>query len=365
MSILISVAAVSLLTVFLTILIILGETVLANYGVCTIDINHGRKRLAAVGGTTLLSALADHEIFVPSACGGKSTCGLCKIQVADNARPVLPTEAPYLTNAEAETGVRLACQYKIKSDLSVVIPEQFLATRRYHGRIERITDLTYDIKEFRLALPPGESLEFKAGQYIQVETKPYGNVKESVFRAYSIASQPAEQGYVDIIVRLVPNGICTTYLHKYVTVGDEISFTGPYGDFYLRDGADQLIFIAGGSGLAPIKSLIFDILAQQLDKNMIFFFGAVSKRDLYYVELFNDLAEKHENFTYIPALSKPEPDDDWDGELGLITEVVARHIHNGENKHAYLCGSPGMINACIEILSQIGFSSDQIFYDKF
>ncbi len=182
---------------------------------------------------------------------------------------------------------------------------------------------------------------------------------------YSIASVPSDQESVDLIIRLVPGGICTTFMHSHVKEGDTVTLRGPFGDFYLRDGADELIFIAGGSGLGPIKSLVFDILERGLDKTMTFFFGAVTKKDLYYVELFSELSEKHDNFSFVPALSKPDPEDNWDGETGLITEVVERYIKSPENKQAYLCGSPGMINACINVLVSIGVTEDAIFFDRF
>lgn len=365
MSIVITVSIMSLLTTFLALLIVIADATLNSHGNYSIEINNGQQKIFASEGATLLTALAQNQIFVSSACGGKATCGLCKVKIITGARPVLPTEVPFLTAEEAKAGIRLACQYKIKSNLQISISEQLLNTKRYRAHVERITRLTHDIKEFRLRLEQGTTIDFKAGQYIQVETKPYAGVQESVFRAYSISSVPSECQTVEIIVRLVPNGICTTYLHNYLHEGDEITFTGPYGEFYLHPGADQLLFIAGGSGLAPIKSIIFDILERNLEKEMIFFFGAVSKKDLYYVDLFSQLAAENPRFTYIPALSQPEPDDNWQGEEGLITEVVARYVHDAFNKHAYLCGSPGMINACLEVLTKIGFTEEQIFYDKF
>jgi Na+-transporting NADH:ubiquinone oxidoreductase subunit F len=163
----------------------------------------------------------------------------------------------------------------------------------------------------------------------------------------------------------VPGGICTTFLHEHLKEGDEITFAGPFGDFYLHEGGDELIFIAGGSGLAPIRSLVLDILEKNLDKKMKFFFGAVRKRDLYYLDFFRELEAKYDNFTYIPALSGATPEDEWTGDEGLITDVVARHVPDAEGRQAYLCGSPGMINACIQVLTRIGFGRDAIFFDEF
>ena len=147
--------------------------------------------------------------------------------------------------------------------------------------------------------------------------------------------------------------------------GDKVNLSGPYGDFYLRGDCDEIIMIAGGSGLAPMKAIILDVLENNIDIKMNFFFGAVTKRDLYYIDYFKDLADKNENFRFIPALSGPAPDDNWDGEVGLITDVVARHIDDGSAMEGYLCGSPGMINACLKVLDGKGVTEDKIFYDKF
>jgi Na+-transporting NADH:ubiquinone oxidoreductase subunit F len=225
--------------------------------------------------------------------------------------------------------------------------------------------MTHDIKEYRFELDDGEDISFKAGQYMQIESKPYGKVKEKAERAYSISSVPSDNNAFELIIRRVPGGLCTTYMHDHVKVGDKIRATGPYGDFYTRDDSDDYVFIAGGSGLAPIKSIIMDIIEKGLDKNMIFFFGAVTKKDLYHIEFFRNIEKNHPNFRYIPALSNAGPDDNWEGETGLVTDVMKRYVEDGKDKHAYLCGSPGMINACIKVLASIDFEEQLIYYDKF
>ena len=360
-----TVLSVSLLSTALAILVVIADGIFNNYGECTLDINNGHTKFTVNGGSTLLSSLAGQRVFIPSACGGKATCGLCKVQLATDVGPVLPTEEPYLTEEEIQDGVRLACQIKVKQDLALSIPEELFNIEQYQTRIERITPMTHDIKEFRFSLKDPKVMEFKAGQYVQIDSKPYPGMAEQVSRAYSISSVPSETDAVELIIRLVPNGICTTFMHEHVKEGDTITMRGPFGDFYLREGADELIFIAGGSGLAPVKSMVFDILEKKLDKKMTFFFGAVTKKDLYYVELFKDLEKRYENFRYIPALSGPLPEDKWEGEVGLITDVVAKYVETPDNKQAYLCGSPGMINACINVLSGIGLTEEEIFYDKF
>ncbi|NLJ81060.1 MAG: 2Fe-2S iron-sulfur cluster binding domain-containing protein [Firmicutes bacterium] len=365
MSVFVTVLSLSSLATILAALVSLADYHLNDYGVCTININGGTRTVDVNGGSSILSSLAKHKIFIPSACGGKATCGLCKVTMVDTISPVLPTEEPYLTAKEIEGGVRLACQVKVKRDLEILIPGEFLTVSQYQAKVEKITKLTYDIKKFRLRLLDPAQMEFKAGQYVQVDSKLYGAVREEVSRAYSISSAPSDRKAIELVVRLVPGGICTTFLHEHVKVGDKLTLAGPFGEFYLREGADHLIFIAGGSGLAPIRPMILDILKRKLDKKMTFFFGAVSRKDLFYVDYFRDLEARYPNFTYIPALSGAKPEDEWDGEEGLITEVVARNISDPEGKQAYLCGSPGMIDAALGTLREIGIGAEHIYYDKF
>ncbi|HKM42773.1 MAG TPA: 2Fe-2S iron-sulfur cluster binding domain-containing protein [Limnochordia bacterium] len=365
MTVVFTVLSLSVLATILAGIVVLADYKLNNYGICKIDINDGARSLEVNGGSSLLSTLASQKIFIPSACGGKATCGLCKVTLAESAGPVLPTEEPYLSAVEMESGVRLSCQVKVKHDLKISIPEEFFNVKQYRTRVQEIKQLTHDIKQFRFQLLEPTTIGFKAGQYVQIDSKPYDKVTEAVSRAYSISSVPSENNIIELIIRLVPGGICTTFLHEHLKEGDEITFAGPFGDFYLHEGGDELIFIAGGSGLAPIRSLVLDILEKNLDKKMKFFFGAVRKRDLYYLDFFRELEAKYDNFTYIPALSGATPEDEWAGDEGLITDVVARHVPDAEGRQAYLCGSPGMINACIQVLTRIGFGRDAIFFDEF
>lgn len=365
MDILWTILSIALISGGLSVIIIIAEYFLNNYGDCEIDINNGNRVLTVKGGSSLLSSLASQKIFVPSACGGKATCGLCKVAVLEGAGPLLPTEQPYLTAAEIQQGLRLSCQIKVKKNIKIIIPEELFNIREFTARAEKIEQLTHDIKYLRLALLEPDTISFKAGQYVQFHTVPYGKVRESVFRAYSMASVPSDSQAVELIVRLVPQGICTTYVHTALKEGDTVRLSGPYGEFYLRGRAGELVFIAGGSGLAPIRSIILDVLEKQMDKQMTLFFGAVTRKDLYYVDFFSELASRHANFRFIPALSKPEPADNWQGDVGLITEVVDRYIPDASNREAYLCGSPGMINACLAVLRKKGFSEEAIFFDKF
>ncbi len=365
MAILTTVLSVSLISGGLALIIVIAEYFLNNYGECQLDINKGDKQLTVKGGSSLLASLSEHKIYLPSACGGKATCGLCKVQVQDGAGPILPTEVPYLSKEEMEQGYRLSCQIKVKTNMALLIPEELFNIRAYQTTVEKMDTLTHDIKGVKLRLSNDEEINFKAGQYVQLHTKPYAKVKDSVFRAYSIASIPSARKQIELIVRLVPEGICTTFVHEHLSVGDNAMISGPYGDFYLRGNCSELVMIAGGSGLAPIRSIIFDVLEKGLDFKMNFFFGAVTKKDLYYMDEFAELAAQNENFIFIPALSGPGPEDEWEGETGLITEVVDRYVENPDGKEAYLCGSPGMVNACLNVLGKKGFDQDKIFYDKF
>ncbi len=365
MEILTTVLSVTAISVGLSLIIIVAEYFFNNYGECEIDINNGDRVLKVEGGSSLLSTLAGQKIFIPSACGGKATCGLCKVQVLEGAGPLLPTEEPYLDEEERSNNFRLSCQVKIKNNIRILIPEELFNIKEYITVIESIDQLTHDIKGLRLKLPEGETVQFKAGQYMQFYTKPYDKIKESVYRAYSIANVPSDNKAIELIIRQVPDGICTTYVHTQLSAGDRARISGPYGDFYLRGNCSEIVMIAGGSGLAPIRSIILDVLERGIDIKMNFFFGAVTKKDLYYIDYFKDLDNKHENFRFIPALSKPAPEDNWDGEVGLITEVVDRYINDGSDMEGYLCGSPGMIKACINVLGTKGIPEEKVYYDKF
>jgi Na+-transporting NADH:ubiquinone oxidoreductase subunit F len=330
-----------------------------------VDINEGQRTVAASAGTTLLSALSAENIFIPSACGGRSICGLCKVSVIEGElEPIQQNERFHLTEQEIAGGVRLSCQVKVARNLKIRIPGELLNVRQFLSEVTAIDDLNHDTKKLCLKLIDPPQIKFQAGQFVQLYSKPYGNVRESVFRAYSIASPPSNPE-IELIVRLVPQGICSGYVHQALRVGDQVTFSGPFGNFSLSGQARRLIMVAGGSGLAPIRSLILDILHRGLDKQMTLFFGAVTRKDLYFVDYFEELARKFTNLTFIPALSKPEPGDAWNGETGLITEVVDRHVPDANGRDVYMCGSPGMINACLKVLQRKGFSDSAIFYDKF
>lgn len=361
---LITVGIICGIAVFLAILMVIAERTIGNYGEVKLKINKD-KEFTVEGGKTLLNTLMEQEIFIPSACGGRGSCGFCKCKVNEGAGEILPTELPWLSEEEKKDGIRLSCQCKVKKDIDIEIPEELFSVKQYLAEVSSIKDLTHDIKEVVFALPA--EIDFKAGQFIQFEVPEYELCDEGVFRAYSISSQPSRKNEVELEIRYVPNGLCTTYVHKYLKEGEKIKINGPYGDFFLRDTESDIICIAGGSGMAPIKSILYNMYEQGNTRKISYFFGARNKRDLFLVEELRKLEKKMPNFKFIPALSRPEEEDNWTGETGLITDIVDKYIKNSTSDitEAYLCGSPGMIDACVNVLTANGVKEEKIYYDKF
>lgn len=345
-------------------LLLIAERIFADYGECSIDINSGSRAYTVQGGQSLLSALTEEKLFLPSACGGRGSCGFCRCEVMKGGGPVLPTETPYLSEEDIGANIRLACQIKVKEDLQIAVPEELLSVREFRSTVASITDLTHDIKGIRFRLPEGEEMSFCAGQYVQLVAPPYEEVRDETCRAYSIASVPSEKNAIELMIRLVPEGIVTTYVFEHMKESDTARLVGPFGDFFLRESDREIIFIAGGSGLAPIQSIVLDMIERGIDhRRASFFFGAVGTRDLYRVEEFKAIARDHEWFQFVPALSGEGEEHAY--QKGLITEVVDRHYQVLDNHEAYLCGSPGMIDACVRVLTGKGLPEERIFYDKF
>lgn len=362
---LIAVGSMSAISSVLAILMVIAESTIGNYGDVSISINKGEKKLEARGGKSLLTTLKDGKVFIPSACGGRGSCGLCKCKVKDGGGDVLPTELPWLSEEEKKNQVRLSCQLKVKGDMDLEIDPQLLYVREFQTTVVGLDDLTHDIKQLTLRLDDPDYIEYKAGQFLQIETPEYDLSDEPVYRAYSMSSVPSEHQTVEMEVRLVPDGICTTYVHRHLKVGDKMKVNGPYGDFHLSDTDREMICIAGGSGMAPLKSILYDMREKGIDRKTTYFFGAKAKRDLFLLDEMKQLEADLPRFEFVPALSEPLPDDQWEGEGGLITEVVDRHTEDLSNAEAYLCGSPIMIDACIEVLKKHGMPDEHIFYDKF
>lgn len=344
----------------ITLILILIDKLLGSTGERTITVND-ETVIPADPDESVLTNLAKHKIFIPSACGGKATCGACKVRLLEGGGEIKPTEESFLSKEEREKKYRLACQVKVKENLKISVPTHLLTVKEYKTVVTHIEDLTYDIKLVRLKLINPSTIDFKPGQYIQLKVPGI-----EIERAYSIASNPKDNAEIELIIRMVPKGEATTFVHKALEVNDVVYITGPFGDFYLREDTNKdMICIAGGSGKAPIIAILAYLKDRGMNRKVKYFFGAKAKRDLYYTEEFKKLQEEYPNFEYIPALSEPLPGDNWQGEVGLITDVVDRLTGDLSDAEAYLCGSPGMINACIKVLSKHNIKQENIFYDKF
>ena len=358
-------AVAGALTTVLAAMLLLAERYLVNYGQCRISVNEGARSLEVKGGGTLLESINQEGIFIPSACGGRGTCAYCKVKITSGGGPVTPTEQPLLSEQEIATDIRISCQCKVRNDMAIEIPQELLAVREYRGRVEIIRSLTHDIKELRIRLIEPELMEFIPGQYIQLLAPKYPGNPEPAYRAYSISSVPDTQDCIELIIRLVPGGICTTWVFEHLTQDQEVTFTGPYGDFRLSDSGGEMIWIAGGTGMAPFWSIVRHMKAHNISRPCRYFFGAVSKDDLFLVDELTKLQQELDWFEFFPALSGEIDADGWSGERGLITEVVDRHVGDVSALEAYLCGSPGMIDAAAAVLRKKGLDEERFFYDKF
>lgn len=361
---LIAVLVVSLIAAALAALLAISEYYLADYGPCKLTINDD-KEITVQGGSSVLTSLVQEKIFIPSACGGRGTCGLCKLKVLEGAGPLLPTEEPFLDQAERDSNVRLSCQVKVRNDLRLEVPRDLLAIQEYTCRCTKIVDLTHDIKLFRFELIEPDVMEYIPGQYVQLLTPAYGKSRDEVYRAYSIASNPAEQSVIELIIRLVPGGICTTYCFEHLKEGDEVRINGPYGDFRLSETEAPIVYIAGGSGMAPIKCMLHHMQNTANQRQAVYFFGANSPDELFLGEEMQQFEKDLADYRYVPVVARPPEGNKWDGETGLVTEAVQRGLKDASQYEAYLCGSPGMIDAAIEVLKGLGVIEANIFYDKF
>ena len=355
----ITIVLIGALLLVIALALLVAERFLVSHEECTVTVN-GRKSCTVEGGDTLLQVLTQQKLFIPSACGGKATCGLCKVQVVSGGGGLLPTEQVFVTRHEREQGIRLACQVRVQNNIEVRLPEGMLAAREYEASVAAIEALTYDTKLVRFNLG-NDSLEFKPGQYVQLLVP-----GTDQFRAYSVASPPSGRSQFELIVRYVPGGLCTGWVHKALAAGDRVKLTGPFGDFYLReDSGREIVAIGGGSGMAPMRSIVLHLAEQGMPRKTTLFFGARSLRDLFYIDVYRELEKRFGNFRYVPALSEPLPRDNWTGETGFITQVAAKYLNRDGEKEAVLCGPPPMIDAALRVLPQLGVSAEHIYFDKF
>ncbi len=404
-TILAGVVAFTFLIVLLVVALLLARTRLVSSGDVQITINDDPQRaIRTQAGGTLLETLGSQHIYVSSACGGKGSCGVCKVKVDRGGGAPLPTERAHISRKEAREGVRLACQVKVKQDLGISLPAELFQAQKWECTVRSNHNVATFIKELVLELPEGQSVPFRAGGYVQVECPPHtlryrdfviderfrgdwdrydmwrfeSKVGETTQRAYSMANYPLERGILMLNVRIAsppmarpdaPPGIVSSYIFG-LKPGDKLTVSGPFGEFFARETEAEMMFIGGGAGMAPMRSHIFDQLERLHTKRKItFWYGARSLREAFYVEHFDRLAAAHPSFTWTLALSEPLPEDDYAGPKGFIHQVVlerylASHPAPEEIEY-YLCGPPPMIDACERMLDALGVDKDQIMFDKF
>jgi Na+-transporting NADH:ubiquinone oxidoreductase subunit F len=381
-----------------------AESKLVTKGKVKIIINGDEEKSPEVeAGSNLLATLSNQEIFLPSACGGQGTCAMCTCKILEGAGDPLPTEEGQLTRAQLKDNIRLACQVKVKNDLKIEIPEEIFNIQKFECRVRSNNNVATFIKELVLEIPKGQEMDFKAGGYIQIYIPAYNidykdfeiekeyhedwdkynlwdlkaSNDEEIFRAYSMASHPAEKDIVMLNVRIAtpppgtdfPPGISSSFIFN-LKPGDKVTISGPYGEFFIKDTNREMIYIGGGAGMAPMRSHLFHLFhTLETGRKVSFFYGARSLREMFYDEDFRAIKEKFPNFNYTVALSDPLPEDNWTGPTGFIHQVVRDNYllkHEApEDIEYYLCGPPMMISAVNNMLYDLGVEKDMIAFDEF
>ncbi len=385
--------------------VILGaRSKLVATGSVDIVINDERTVKAPVG-SKLLGALADADLFVASACGGGGTCAQCRVKVFEGGGAILPTEESHITKREAREGDRLSCQVTVKQDMRIRVPEEVFGVRKWECTVRSNHNVATFIKELVLELPEGEDVPFRAGGYIQIECPPHhvrykdfeieerfredwdrfdlwryeSRVNETVTRAYSMANYPDEKGKIMLNVRIasppprapadIPPGRMSSWIFG-LKPGDKATISGPFGEFFAKETENEMVFVGGGAGMAPMRSHIFDqLLRLKTKRTMRFWYGARSKREAFYVDHFDRLAAENDNFEWHLALSEPLPEDEWTGYTGFIHNVLYEHYLSThpapEDCEYYMCGPPMMNAAVINTLRDLGVEEENILLDDF
>jgi len=409
-TIIISAISVFLFIILLLVIVLLfAKKKLTPSGKVKININD-EKQIEVDPGTSLLSALADSKIFVPSACGGGGTCGMCKVRVLEGGGSILPTETGFFTRKEQNNFWRLSCQVKVRNDLKVEIPAEVLGVKKWECEVVSNRNVATFIKEFVVKLPEGEFLNFKSGSYIQIdvpkievdfskdiyvedeyrdEWDAYGLWKlkmkneEETFRAYSMANHPAEGNIIMLNIRIatppwerktnsfmnVNPGICSSFIFSRKP-GDKVMISGPFGEFHIKETDREMMFIGGGAGMAPMRSHIFHLFhTEKTNRKVTFWYGARSKREIFYEEEFRAIEKEFPNFKFNIALSEPKESDNWTGYTGFIHKVIYDNylskIDEPEEIEYYLCGPPLMNDAVLKMLDDLGVPKDMIAFDDF
>lgn len=390
-----------------TILVIVRKK-LTPQGKVKININN-EKNIEVEPGSSLLATLANEQIFLPSACGGGGNCGMCKCQVLEGGGTILPTETGFFSRKEQLDHWRLGCQVKVREDMKIAINPQIFGIKKWECEVVSNRNVATFIKEFVVKLPEGEHLKFESGGYIQIDVPKcdvnYKDIQvneeyvkdwekfhmfdlvmhnpEPQFRAYSMASYPAEDNIIMLNVRIatppfdrvnggfmkVNPGVCSSYIYS-LKPGDKVTISGPYGEFHVKDTKREMIFIGGGAGMAPMRSHILDqFLTKHTDRKASFWYGGRSLRELFYIDDFKKIEADNPNFSFNIALSAPLPEDNWTGYVGNIHEVLfENYLKNHpepEEIEYYLCGPPMMTQAVLNMLDNLGVPKEMIIFDDF
>jgi Na+-transporting NADH:ubiquinone oxidoreductase subunit F len=404
--VLVGVLVFTIVIILLVILLNFIGNLLLPQGEVSIVINDdASKSLKVQTGGTVLSALASQNVYLPSACGGQGTCAQCKCQVIEGGGDILPTEQAYISRKDQKDHWRLGCQVKIRNDMKIKVPDEIFSIRKWNAIVKSNNNVATFIKELVIELPKDDPIHFESGGYIQIDVPAYNNIeyknfeieeiyrddwdkfdvwqytaenKNPIFRAYSMANHPAEGNMIMLNIRIaspppnmpsVPPGIASSYVFN-LKPGDQITVSGPYGDFHIKDTEREMIYIGGGAGMAPLRSHIFHLLKTENTKRKVsFWYGARSVKEMFYDEEFKDLEKQFSNFRYQVALSDPLPNDNWKGPVGFIHQVALDlYLKNHEDPtecEYYLCGPPMMISAVQKMLWDLGVEEDMIAYDDF
>lgn len=384
--------------------ILVAKSVLVASGDVNILINEQTTVTVPAGGK-LLGALAANNVFVSSACGGGGTCAQCKVKIFEGGGDILPTERTHINNREAQDGLRLSCQVAVKQDMTIEVPPEVFETQKWNCKVQSNRNVATFIKELVLDLPEGEDVGFKPGGFIQIECPPHdltystfdieeeyrddwdkynlwsieSHVSEEVVRAYSMANYPGEEGIIMLNVRVAtpppraPEGTPPGKMSSYIfdrKPGDDVTISGPYGEFFIKDTESEMVYIGGGAGMAPLRSHIFELFGRIKTKRKVsYWYGARSLREIFYQDEFDKLSEENDNFKLHIALSEPQPEDNWTGYTGFIHQVLLdnylKNHPSPEDCEYYICGPPMMLQAVQTMLDNLGVEPESIAFDDF
>lgn len=408
--IIISIVAFLVVTLALVAVLLYAKAKLTPSGKVKVSINDGEKEIEVTPGATLLSTLSNEKIFLPSACGGGGTCGMCKCRVTEGGGEILPTETGFFTRKQQQTQWRLGCQVKVKEDMKIEIPEEVLGIKKWECEVVSNKNVATFIKEFVVKLPEGEHLKFKSGGYIQIDIPPcevdfakdidvekeyhedWDKMKiwdlkmvnkEDTYRAYSMANHPAEGNIVMLNIRIatppwdrakgtfmpVNPGVCSSYIFSRKP-GDKVTVSGPYGEFFIKETQNEIVFVGGGAGMAPMRSHIFHLFhTEKTTRKVSFWYGARSLREVFYEEEFRAIEKEFPNFKFNIALSEAKPEDNWTGLTGFIHQALQDNYlskHDApEDIEYYLCGPPMMNSAVTNMLDDLGVPAENVAFDDF